>query len=287
MFAEAQRASGDMDPAYPVLRELLKANLMGGKPTTEDRLWGTLLYLAHYNLSSGLRAWWRYPHWAEEWTADAIAADRFPSGTERRGLRTPDRMAAHLRGLIQRAAGFGGWEAWLTSRGRSWDAIMETVEEAPQNGRWAAFKLAELLQTVHGWEIEAPDIHAGGSTGPLAGLRALYPREEDDWLILAGERLVANSLSYRGVLLRPEELETVLCNWHALSDGRYYVGHDIDEMLESALKAPADVRDAILAARKASLPHEYLGELEDPPRLTMDRERMKAYRDRGEVVTRG
>ena len=69
-------------------------------------------------------------------------------------------------------------------------------------------------------------------------------------------------LAAMGVPLSWERLETVLCDFHSMVKGRYYVGHDIDQMLEQAEKAPPAIRDLILAARAATLPERYLGEVQ-------------------------
>ena len=89
-----------------------------------------------------------------------------------------------------------------------------------------------------------------------------------------------------GVDLPWSQLETVLCDFHSLERGHYYVGHDIDQMLEAVNRPEVDpeVRHLILRARQATLPHRYLGELQGWDGV--DKQRRVAYAATGAVLDR-
>jgi hypothetical protein len=93
-------------------------------------------------------------------------------------------------------------------------------------------------------------------------------------------------LAKLGEELTLEHLETVLCDFGAMQKGRFYIGQDIDAMLAKLQHptVPEEVRQRILKARAASLPHEYLGELHDWS--DVDKERALLYRDTGVLVGR-
>lgn len=269
-FAEAQVATKDMDPVYPVLR-YIERNM-----SEDEALELTLLYLAYYRLDSGLRAvdlpWFD------------LAARNYPCATERRGHRNPVALAAHIESMSLLRDAFGGWREWLEAQGMTWAGVTAQAQRAHGNARWAAFKLCELLQQVHDWPLKAPDIAADGATGPLYGLRLLLPSWPEEQRIASGGEEVLTQLRYSyGVSLSLEEVETALCDFHALAEGRYYVGYSIDEMLEQALSCPdVDVRSRILEARYATLPHEMLGELNGWEGVR--RELKPVYRDTGVIA---
>jgi hypothetical protein len=66
--------------------------------------------------------------------------------------------------------------------------------------------------------------------------------------------------------------------------GRYYVGHDIDQMLGQIDRTTSAFVGEALAARYETLPYDYLGEHHDWDGI--DDARRKVYRDTGQIVTR-
>jgi hypothetical protein len=282
-FSAAQVRTGDMDPVYPILRQLNAAD--GHGPGEPEALRRTLMYVALYNvaasecvlLSEGWQPW--------ETTARQLAGR---AGVERRGLRTPDFLIKHLTYIAEQhhahgKAGLRGWlqwdwNEWLSPQDR-WNKVSATAMDVPFNGRWAAYKLCDVLVEVNGWEMEAPDAGHRWSSGPREGLETLaeqgvfsdLPPHADQsneaiGRLDAATAHVQRELWARGVPLKISEVETVLCNWKALSRGRYYTGHDIDELLGAVNTLPqsgpyAPVRSSLLAARRASFHPDLLGEL--------------------------
>lgn len=281
-FASEMVRSNDIDPLYPVLRELY--GLM--ELTEEQALWFTTLYLAYYKLPSALAAF------REGYN---LGLERFPCATERRGLRG-GAVVRHLADYRQAVAAYPSQEAWIT---RDWGddptenylAFWGTAQTVWGNGRWASFKWSELLKEVHFFNLEAPDMRLEFCSGPKEGLCWLY----DLPLTTSVSQLNACALDlqvrlaerHQGRRLTWEELETILCNFNSLRRGRYYIGHDIDELQEAIDQAVfLDPSDKVLLeqARSLALPREYLGE--HWGRRGIDRKRMSAYQKGGVLLDR-
>lgn len=260
-FAGALIESGDIDPLYPVLRELER------DMDSEQALWFTFLYLTYYNLGSAVKAFRLQP------APGPLPAEArlFPCAVERRNLRG-GKVAPHADSYLEyvRALGGGSQKVFLQ---QNWHGhtpeenyllFWETAQLVWNNGRWAAFKWGELLKKVHGWPLAAPDMRMEFCSGPKAGLEQLYqhPGASVRQLNAYGADL-RDRLSVKGVDVGDwETLETVLCNYHSFAAGKYYVGHDIDELqavIEHADLAPADAA-WLWEARAKTLPAEYLGE---------------------------
>lgn len=270
-FARWHVASGDIDPVYPVLARLVEP--MG---LTESVRF-VLLYVAFYDLSSALTVWQ-----ADGWSATTGVLDerfrKLPTGTERRAHRAPHKLVDHLAAVHEQIEN-NGVEGWLLrglderSHGRAWQQLQGRLRAVHGNGRWAAYKTGEILSTVLGWPVEPTDAGHDFSSGPRHGLALIYPQtgkltRNDPTTVttLDGWTLhLQCQLAERGVMLPVEQVETVLCDFHALVDGRYYVGHDIDQMLHQVMRdtVPESVRSLVLNARFWSFDEQWLGELHD------------------------
>jgi len=270
--------SRDIDPVYPVLRAVYDDLDL---PTNERHLF-TLAYLATYNLASAYHLW-----------ADPTSTRKLPIGIERRGLRTEGAARRYVERAFTLMSG-RGWdvERWITmdftdDPYQNFRRFFYAAQLIDGNGRWAAFKWAELLKTVHDLPIAAPDLCLRECSGPKDGLRRLYGAPPDtDIAVLEGW---AQELKWDAPWSW-EELETVLCNFDSMAKGRYYVGHDIDEMqhviTEAAEHGTLDGDQAahLWEARARALPEAYLGEVHGW--YGVQRDRKTAYRDRGEIVVR-
>lgn len=289
-FARAHLASRDIDPVYPVLSYLSRSTLPDvPRAVHEDMaVLRSLVYVAFYNIASS-ETFGQHP--AMHYDDDAPIF-RLPTGTERRALRGGHPMARHLADVFRLAREHGSFTAWLRSEGDGWNDVRAAVELAWGNGRWASYKTAEVLQKVNGWPLVAPDMGNYGSSGPLATLRRFYvlPDGQSAEAVAAADEAAEalRDILYvgYGVSLGIEELETVLCDFGSMLKGHFYVGHDIDHMLEQTLHptVPAVVRDRIWAARAATLPHAYLGELNGWSGV--DKALRGRYALTGKIVTR-
>lgn len=284
IFGHQLITSEDVDPLYPVIEYYIKGM------DIEQQLWFIALYLAYYNLPSAILAFQSRPY---GFMGDSFPEmfNHFPIATERRNLRG-GKIKPHLRDYL-RYCRYGQMptlmQGWKDRHPReNYECFWVTAQDIWQNGRWAAFKWAELLKKVLHWQLEAPDMRMEFCTGPKAGLELLYghPSASVKQLNRYGEDLMLR-LANKGVFIADwEQLETVLCNFRSLKNGRYYVGHDIDEMQtvidKSALTAGQ--KEKLYAIRRAVLPNEYLGELHGWNGV--DKSRMKLYQKQGLIVWR-
>lgn len=293
-FARYQVATSDIDPVYPVLRALYGAH-QDWSP--ETRLWHTLLYVAYYNLPSSYRAFARVAT-PENVHMLPVEILQLPTGVERRGLRGGFHMQEHLHSLAEYWRAYShSWESFLQSgftpnRTENWTTLQKTLQRVKHNGRWAAYKTGELLQKVHNFPVEPTDMGMAFSTGPRWGLAQFYgpvagnDREAIEYLDTQAEMLNLYLMSEYGLDLGIEELETVLCDFHSMMRGRYYVGKDIDEM-QSQIFAQETLNmrlHALWRARAVALPERYLGERNGWSGV--DRDRLTVYRRTGQIATR-
>lgn len=291
-FAGWQLESGDIDPAYPVLAALA-VDLGLDRAGTVDLVFA---YVAFYNLASALRvlddAGSPWPPWGtfDKWL-------KLPTGTERRAHRSPARLLDHLVALDRLRESHGGLDRWVDAQmspngpWASWNALEAALRDIYGNGRWAAYKTGEIL-AYFGWPVAPTDAGHDFSTGPRAGLVLVDPDADVpgndpatvarlDVLTEALRREVEDEL---GVPLPVEQLETVLCDYHALVAGRYYVGHDIDQQLQQLVLAPLsnEMRALAADARRASFDERWLGEVGGWAGVRPDLRRL--YRDEGRLV---
>lgn len=270
----------DVDPTYPVLNHI--ADELG--LSLEDRIRLVMRFVAYYHIGSGLAAF----------TGQGPV---LPCATERRGHRDPRKLVRHLNALEELEAQPGGWTAWLNvavesqvSRQAAWGALNRRIMEIYGNGRWAAYKTSEILWKVCGFKVEATDMGHAYSTGPRHGLDLLIPNlpqgnsaEGVRVLDEASER-ICTRLRSESLVASVEEVETTLCDFHALHAGRYYVGHDIDQMLRQLLDVQSNLTTTALRARLHTLPHAYLGEIHGWTGPDVGRKQI--YRKTGKVVER-
>lgn len=308
VFAREHIRTDDIDPAYPVLRALIRRGELG----VAESFWFVALYLAFYNLPSALRAFNDHP--IPRSMGDVIEPHLFklPTGVERRGLRDPLAMQAHLESY-RAVVGFDG-SSWLSRTSvevletpinsktgylaftypvMSFNKFWAAAQTIRYNGRWAAFKWAELIADVLYYPLAFPDMRLKDCTGPLEGLKWLF-FDDDRIADLESQeeaaRIVRGELLARGLDLPWEKLETVLCDFNSMRKGGYYVGHDIDLMMEQIERAfqrgtiSGALRHELYRARLISFPLEYLGERRGW--IGVDKRRKAAYRESSTILVR-
>jgi hypothetical protein len=290
----AQVQTGDIDPVYPVLRALADEWQL----THEERLWLCVLHVVWYHPGSTLTAFDVAPTLRElPATPEHLAhagLTTLPTGTERRGHRATPPLVRHLLALPR--VFDGGIAPWVDDTiapyagepTLAWEALNNHLDAVPGNGRWAAYKLAEMWQKVADVPVQAANAGHKYSSGPRKGLADLYPRrvtldDQSPYALARLDRLtddLARQLGESDIAL----VETSLCDFHSLVSGHYYLGHDIDAMQEAwshprvARHIPPDAWEA----RHAAFPHHLLGELRGWQGIRRDRTR--AYRDSGELI---
>jgi hypothetical protein len=262
-------ASGDIDPVYPVLRELYRARRM----SPEQQMWQTFLYMAFYHLPSGMAVYRMYP----EPTVAPKNILGLPCAFERRGFRG-GKVVDHIRDGVDRiwfhTSANSGLEAatfgWGSDPEQNYELFWKWSQTIYGNGPWAAFKWAEILKKCHGLQLAAPDMRMKSSADKSAQNR---PRTCLCWLYgvptdtpLAELNRLAVDLKWRleelGCVAEDwEELETLLCDYYKYREGKYDTGHDIIEMGEAIRKSgflhPSDAA-ALYEARERGLPPTFL-----------------------------
>lgn len=262
-FARLMIETKDIDPLYPVMRELYELMELG----EEEALWATAVYLAYYNLPSGLVA---RNLVTRRLQGVPSVLPPLPIAVERRGHRDPVKLDRHLMSLIHVAQDSGGLGNWLSIALGSdpvinFRLLYDRVQTVWGNGRWAAFKWVELLKEVHGFNVAAPDMMLEEASGPLDGLRRFAPHGSKLCDLEHVAVMLHEMLHALGVPTTWEQLETLLCNWNSLCSAHYYVGHDIDELQGQIVAARGDLdpdtERLLYEARRRALPADYLGEL--------------------------
>jgi hypothetical protein len=280
-------ASNEIDDVYPVLKEFGK--ILNLDP--EEAVWLTFLYVAYYHMGSTLIVF-------EQHRAPALPAPallKLPTGTERRSHRVPKRLQRHLEALMSLAENNGGLRAWISRYAQSdpvsnWNSVIAALESIYGNGRWAAYKTAEMLWKINGLNLQAPDMGHAHSSGPRKGLALLYdnlPTGNNKSDVQALDNLSMSllaDLAALGVDARIEEAETSLCDIHALAEGHYYMGMDIDQMLENLLACPSPLVEQMFEARRRAIPAHYLGELNGW--TGVDKDRKRVFKETGIMVVR-
>jgi hypothetical protein len=275
-----------MDPAYPVLK------WFADSLDRESGLWLTFLFVGYYHMGSALKAFSLYP----TLTVPDEATLKLPIAQPRRSHRATLKFAQHLDSLCAKAEQHGGLGAWLDSATTSedpltnWKTLNDELTTVFGNGRWAAYKTAEILMKSHGFNLAAPDMGNANSSGPRKGLGLFFPGlpqgnspAEIAYLDELSLKVVEN-LTGKTSQVSIETAETSLCDFYALNKGRYYVGIDIDEMQEQLLRVPSDLTAMAFKARYETLPHAYLGELNGWEGI--DKKRKSVYRDTREIALR-
>ena len=280
-FHTEQIVSWDIDPIYPVLQYINK------DVDNESALWLTFLHVAYYHIGSALAVWHEHPYPVVP--SDAML--RLPCGTERRAHRSPDKLKRHLTHLLEHAPIETFVQRAITSDPRrSWSRMEIMLQSIWGNGRWATYKTSEMLMKVNGLPLEATDMGHKNGSGSKHGLKLLYPNaptgntQRDIMLLDRMSLELVERLRAEGAPATLETAETSLCDFHSMLEGRYYVGYDIDAMISQLRAVPSALTEKAFEARCATIPVEYLGEINGWD--TTDDERKRAYKQQRAILFR-
>lgn len=261
-FHNEQIYSQDCDPIYPVLKYI------GADYSRREQVWLTFLHVSFYHIGSALLVY-------SDYTLPDIrifSLAKNPTGTERRGHRDPKKLVTHWEHLIQIDRKYNGLDRWLDQfieedPKKNWEILNEVLQTIYGNGRWAAYKTGEMLMKINDYPLQPTDMGHRNSSGPRHGLSLFFDQlpngqsDEDIVLLdLKSESLVEEMRS-KGANVSIETAETSLCDFNSMYKGRYYSGYDIDMMQTQLLKVPSRLTLKAFEARKATIPNEYLGEL--------------------------
>jgi Alpha-glutamyl/putrescinyl thymine pyrophosphorylase clade 2 len=267
-FSDEMIYSKDIDPVYPILAETYDSLDL----EDESRLWFTFLYMAYHMLPSATAAFERHPK-PGPLDGDML---KLPMMMQRRNLRG-GKLQSHVASYLRAIEG-SSQDSWIRNGFRAGEAMREynfeafwlTSQSVWGNGRLAAYKWAEILEYVHGYQMRAPDMRLKDCLGPRRGVELVYDMlgAPTAPLNIAGDDVKYRLQEGLGRELRWAEVETCLCDFAAMLQGRFYVGHDIDEIQEQITDYASRtvwkrqrVPSILFQAREGAIPHEYLGEL--------------------------
>ena len=228
----------DLDPVYVAL-------YLTNLSTPQLKRW-LMAYMMFYNVGS---ACWLSEHEGSDFWAQCTLAginkepppnalcERWPRSAERR----------HFRGdkCVQAITVMAG--RWLDAEDaitelegcRTDVAVMSRVKQWPMFGPWAAFKLADLLETCLGYDIQFnPDIGLLYEE-PAAALNILETQTTKPAKKIYGDLLDWVTQYQAPPQFRracgPQELETVLCKWKSYLGGHYHIGKDTHEIRKALI----------------------------------------------------
>ncbi|KKK50967.1 hypothetical protein LCGC14_3119710, partial [marine sediment metagenome] len=224
-FARGEIFSWDVDPQFP----LLKRHYADLDLDIDTALWWSLLYLSFYHFGSAEESWKLYPK-----QVIIKRKLRLPVTKNRRVFRGNDRAQEQLNYILTHKGPIRKWVESTIGKGgkEGWALMKEEFQSIGFNGAWSSYKWCDILKQVHGYNITAPNIgdKVGATAGPIPGLATLTGRS---WQECAHDYnlhqelfdlCLAKSIPMNGL----DQLESVLCNFQGLVNGRYYAGHDID-----------------------------------------------------------
>jgi len=263
-FGGAMILSGDIDPQFPILKNLYHTlNL-----DRNTALWWTCIYLLYYHLGSAVQAWKRYPEPCfipkKDWSRD------LPYFKQRRCFRGNEYALNQINTIVKVSNGdLATWIDNLVNNNseESWTRIREAVSELPYHGPWSSYKFCDMMKFVHSYPITAPDIGTkpGATAGPIAGLNSLTGL---DWKICANDNQLHRELLQMTIDLGApvnglDQLESMLCDYQSLINGRYYVGHDIDRDQSQLMLHNNKLSNILWKARRHIFDERLLGEVWD------------------------
>lgn len=282
-FGKALILTGDIDPQFWILRSLYSSQ----KLDKNTAIWRTAVYLVYYHLGSAIKAWDLYP------TPEIIKKKDWVEGIyyykQRRCFRGNNHARDQLNTLLKNSDGdLVRWTEKAVGNGgeEGWTRVREAAANLPYHGPWSSYKWCDLIKFVHGFPITAPDIGTkpGATAGPIAGLSSLTGL---DW-----KRCSEDNSLHRDLLSciidmgcpanGLDHLESILCNWQSLINGRYYTGHDIDRDCNQLLGTSGDHSDGLVSARKRIFDKRLLGEVGGWSEVRKNLN--SVYRDRGRLV---
>ena len=291
-FAKRQLETRDYDPFHPMLWNLQK------DMHSEQALWSSFLYMAFYSMGSSFCAW-STSEPLEKLNEDA---DGWHIGLQRRNLRASS-VVKHVEDMSSKARKHGSMESWLTggfgvNPKSNWKILIERLESVWGNGRWAAYTTAELFQKVNNLNVEPACMGLDGATGPKKGLIKLAGLTQSASLKQLEDH--GDALVEKLREMHPDPgipwarhgydyamVESTLCDFYGLTQGRYYVGRDIDRIagriISQGSRATVDL-DPVWKARSEMFPRHLLTEARKVTPLGVDWGRAKVFRDHGVIA---
>jgi len=251
--------SGDIDPVYPILKQFFdKYNY-----DKEQRLWGCLLYVYVYNLPWTLELLTSYPsleiaYKNEIWKYKYLKDIKI--GSDRRGIYWSGGLSLILEKLIKylypEKTLCNYFDKYIIEENTQSDedaskfiAINRAIRDLPLGGVWSAFKYSDLItQTSDEIDLRCIDLFvrerlAGVGEAILALCNQDVKNHKwikdnyrfvtmklDEWTEEIGLLVEGKVPWKKDFKMSWFETETVLCNYHSIAVGSYYLNMDLDDM---------------------------------------------------------
>lgn len=237
-FARALVMSKDVDPVYPFIGSGLFSVSRHYRERV-DPVWFTFIYVLFYSLESAINFCNQIPtsgDWDEKLFRKMREDELSHFGIERRGKqRQVDTLVKSVKEVIIPMCDTSESRYLPSISSLSNKNLRLLIAGKYNHGVWSAFKIAEVLEKAFGYtNLKINDLGLEGrdpnsNDGPVAGLRNLFGEDRkwtqydfEGWDRFGHE--IANSYKFD-----IGEIETCLCKWHKIRNGKYYIGHDIDE----------------------------------------------------------
>ena len=286
-FARAEAETRDVEPWADLLRVILDRDLL----TLEEVTWLTVLYNTYDSFSSAYNVAARWPT-PDAWLAadDRNDAKNYPIMQERRNLhggRVNQRHYSYAKHVQIEADGNQAlWFAQpleLDDPGSDFERLNKWVRRLVQVGRQAAYELCEFAAKVLDLPVDSTDGHLWESSGPRQSIEALYIGEIRDVDHLNKVALqVKDHLEDQGVPLSWWDYETIICDHHVGTKGRYYVGQHLQALKAEILEIDeVFAQTTILDCFESILPPDWR---DIPPGI--DKSRRGLYVATGEWATK-
>ena len=115
---------------------------------------------------------------------------------------------------------------------RTFGEVEKIVREYAGFGKWAVFKLADLLERVMGYDIDFSDCRLSIYSEPVKAARMTFPSYTLDKAVEILEayfsRFDAPPKNDRKINV--QEVETILCKYKSYLNNSYHIGKDIEEL---------------------------------------------------------
>jgi hypothetical protein len=248
-FAYQELTSGDIEPWAAVIAELHRTAM-----STEDALWLTKTYNAYDDLGSAVSFVERWPTpraWSHGY--DVSLAAQLTIGRERRNLYG-GRIVHHIDCYASSLNG-GTQEQWLKGRDEfGLDPATEHLRTIWGTGRLAAFEWAEFLVKIGQWNVQPTGAQLWESSGPRRSIEALCGPARSPHELHGMSLDLRHHLEASGVSLSWWDFETVVCDFHVMRQGRYYVGKHLAMIKEEIAGMPNPWRDHLGCVLRAVAP---------------------------------
>jgi len=263
-FSRSELSSGGPDHHLRTIADIARSRYGG----PEERAWAVCCYAAPYNVPAGLAILDEWPldrplDGIEGWLVENWRG--IPIRKEKRAVRSPAKMARHIRDLRAWASGIGA----LIDAAESFEDLWSSMRGVWGAGRYTSCKLLEGVRRAGVTSVPQPDIRPNGAKYPRRALSFIHPEHAEE-LNATGTRTYdafADGLARGTATAVPAPdvftAEVLLCDWQQALRGSYYPGRPLDSEIDQARQVSEHFGTDLAAlwdVRASLFPPEHLGE---------------------------